>query len=216
MKTRRFETILILILGVTTLLLSGCREDEDTQPTPPPTPLYGTGSMSFTASGSGTFSANGHYLPSTEIVMETNGTGAGGFLQEMVIGGNRLKAEVMAYSHSLNGGLLDDRVFFFDLYEDSSGTPLTGSYDLVRPDTAATGKYAVATYVYFSNGDGLYHVYQSRSGSVTVSSIDPSTNHITGSFSGFLIEDTTYIQIVNGTFDVILTGEYFIYKPGIR
>ena len=215
MKTRTFGTLSILILGVMALLLAGCREDEDSPPAPAPTPPYGTGSLSFTAGDSSRFSTNGPYLPSMEIVMETNGSGAGGFLQELVIGGKRLKAEVMSYRHSLSGGVLDDRVFFFDLY-DSAGAPLMGSYDLVRPDSTATGKFAVATYLFYSNADGLYHVYQSRSGSVTISTIDVSTNHFTGLFSGTLRhvppDDTTTIQIVYGEFDVKLASEYFIYK----
>jgi len=114
---------------------------------------------------------------------------------------------------------LDDRVFFFEIY-DSVGVPLAGNYNLVRPDTAAVGKFAVATYLFYLNSDGQYHVYQSKSGSVTISSFDASTNHLTGVFSGLLRgvpPDTAFtIQIVHGAFDVWLGSEYFIYKPGTR
>lgn len=219
MKTKKFVPLSILFLGIMALLLGACREDDESPSTPPPPPPpYGTGALSFTESDSSRFSANGLYVPSTEVAANANATGAGGFLYDLVFGGKRLKGEIMSYRHALSGSVLEDRVFLVELYDSSSAFE-TGSYDLVRPDTTALGKFAVATYIFYSNPTGLYYVYQSRRGSVTISTADLSTNHLTGFFSGTLrsLDDTTnFVQIVHGEFDVSLGSEYFIYKPGIR
>jgi hypothetical protein len=221
MRRGTFAACSIIILGVVALLLAACRKNEDSPATPPPdvTPPYGKGSLSFTASDSGKFSVNGPYKPSTQTASDSAGSGAGGFLEDMVVGGKRLKGELMSYKHSLAGGMLDDRVFLVELY-DSVGVIAAGDYNLVRPDTTAAGKFAVATYIYYSNLSGLYYVYQSKIGTVTISSVDASTNHLTGSFSGTLRgippDTANVVQIVHGEFDVKLGSAYFVYKQAIR
>ena len=204
-----------LILVVAMELPYGCRKNDD--PLSADTtgggeiPDYGRGSVSFIASGGGgAFAVTGPYVPSDEFLDDTAaGQGAGGFVRDTSLFGNRIKGLFSAYMHAFQGGVASDRVIVL-LLNSSSDTLTTGDYAFSGFSTPAAGNTA---YVYFNltNSKTPNPIFEADSGMITLSLIDRSSRHVQGTFSGALknLTDTSTVQLMDGRFDILYSANYF-------
>lgn len=208
-----------LAAGAILLAAPGCSKDGtivDPGPVVPTDSIpYGGGSVSFTSAlAGGSFSASGPYKPSALFAADTMSQGSGGMLHDSVAAGTPYQARLNAYIHRLSGGLMSERVFVITL--ENAGGPLdTGAYAATVADTAAPGRSARITYLFFSDSLAQYAAYEGTAGTVSVTHFDAATRRIKGTFSLALRSappDTTeHIAITDGAFDLTLAKKYYDY-----
>jgi hypothetical protein len=198
------------------LSLAGCRKDEGAVQPPADTlktgTSYGTGLLSFRAAGAGgQFLASGAFKPSDQFTTDSISQGAGGFIRDTVLFQRSIAGMIAAYNHHLAGGTLNERVLVLTL-RGTSRTLTAGDYPFA-PSNAAQASQAAYVYFFFSDSVSFHDVYVPRSGLLTLSSFNPSTRHLQGTFSGTLwgpLPDTlTQIQVTDGQFDLSCVSTYF-------
>ena len=196
----------------------GCKKDSSPVTVPPGSTdtvgHYGTGSLSFDAAGGGGhFAATGKYKPTDQFANDSMSEGAGGFVRDTSLFQRRIQGLFAGYVHRLAGGSLFERVTMISVDSDSGGLS-AGNYSFAPSNIAQSGRSAYV-YFFFSNPDSLafYDLYVPRSGTLTISSFDPSAKHARGAFSGTLwgpFPDTLkLIQVANGQFDISYVTAYF-------
>ena len=198
------------------LAAAGCHKD-DSPVAPPPAgsaARYGSGSVAFVGSDSSRIAVTGKYKPSALFASDTAGEGAGGFIRDTTIGGVPIVGELMGYSHTLRNGLQDMRLLVLSLQNDAHA-PGEGTYAFVHGGETGSGPAVSLLYESYIDSLGEYNVYESDSGSVTLSVYDATRRHLAGYFSGrlrLLAPDTAVkLTIAYGAFDITCTGAYFAY-----
>ena len=209
----------ILVLISALLFLSpGCKDKD----VPPENPVdttsaighYGSGSLSFLASGGGgPFSVSGKYKPSNLFLTDSISEGAGGFVHDTTFFQKNVGVMMTGYFHHLIHGALDERWIVITLHA-GSGAVLAGDYPFA-PSNAAQASQAAYAYFFYSDTVSFNHeVFIPKSGTLTLSSFNHTTRHLQGSFTGTLWglpPDTAFqIDIANGLFDLTCVPSYYI------
>jgi len=217
-KRLLFASIFARSLTLLIVCIYGCRKDSNPASVPPTgtdtVGRYGSGSVSFDAAGGGgQFAATGKYKPTDQFANDSMSEGAGGFVRDTSLFQRRIQGLFAGYVHRLAGGSLSERVIMISVRGDSAGIS-AGNYPFAASNIAQSGRSAYV-YFFFSNPDSLayYDLYVPRSGTLTISSFDPSARHARGAFSGTLwgpSPDTLkLIQVTQGQFDISYVTAYF-------
>lgn len=212
------KNILFSLFIMTALAAGGgCENDSSTDPPPDGggvSGLYGTGELSYESTGiDDSFDVSGSYKPSNLFALDTLGSGAGGFAADTSLFGKKIDALIAAYDHSFNDPVLNERHLLIAI-SDSASIPRAGNYPVSYQNKTTTSS---AAYIYFllSDSANFYQMFIPKSGLLTVSSYDPGSRRITGSFHATMYgnppDTSREISMINGSFSIFLAGEYFNY-----
>jgi hypothetical protein len=209
--------VLAIIICLSFLaVFSGCTSDDSSLDKPPGDTLhgvYGKGSISLDVDGTAYFNATGPYKPSNQFANDTASEGAGGFVKDTALFGNKIQALLAGYYQKQDSLNMTQYLLVIGLC-DTSTSLQTGVYPFSKNNHSLTGRN---TYIYFIRTDSLHfsEILVPKTGILSLSAFEPTDRHAQGSFAGTLWglpPDTTItLNVTSGQFDLYLVDKFFNY-----
>lgn len=207
---------ILILLTVLNLIFSGCESEKI--PTPPSQDSfrgeYGYGWISFDADSTFEyFKVFGNYKPSDQFATDSSSEGAGGFIKDTTLYGNKIQMLLTGYLQRQDSVNLKQYLLVIGLC-DSSEALQPGEYTFTKNNNPYPGRNA---YVYFVRTDSLhfYEILIPKNGKLSLAFYDVPDRHIQGSFYGTLWglppDTLKTLNITNGLFDLYLVDKFFNY-----
>jgi hypothetical protein len=208
---------LIILVCVTFLaILAGCTSDKSSVDQPIEDTLhsaYGKGSISFNIDSTVFFNVAGPYKPSDQFANDTASEGAGGFVKDTSLFGNKIQTLLTGYYQKQDSVNLTQYLMVIGLC-DSAASLQTGAYTFTKNNHIFIGRN---TYIYFIRTDSLHfsEIFVPKTGTLSLTFFNPTDHHVQGSFSGTLWglppDTTNTLNVTGGQFDLYLVNTFFNY-----